>query len=138
MSSDPLPWQCLTRYPAACGGVKFIDIDYLDLMLRKRDAVRNTKELVDVLTGVEVPEEGSILFRSDQYLQLGCDLRDLDGLNKGLASAVDIDNCAVLFTAEVSITYMNADAADALIRWASRLPRGALILYPTHLLYLTQ
>jgi tRNA wybutosine-synthesizing protein 4 len=130
VSSDPLPWQCLTRYPTACGGVKFIDVDYRELMLRKRDAVRNTKELVEVLTGMEVPGEGSILFRSDQYLQLGCDLRDLEGLSRGLAGAVDIDNCAVLFTAEVSITYMNADAADSLIQWASRLPRGTTTLLP--------
>lgn len=83
-----------------------------------------------MLTGIEVSEEGSILFRSDQYLQLGCDLRDLDGLNRGLASACDVDNCTILFTAEVSITYMNAEAADSLIQWAGRLPEGASTLYP--------
>jgi len=30
----------------------------------------------------------------------------------------------VLFTAEVSITYMDVGAADALINWASNLPEG--------------
>ena len=95
-------------------------------MIRKRDVVQSTKELLEVLTSVEVQEAGSILFRSDQYLQLGCDLRDLDGLNRGLVSAVDINNCAILFTAEVSITYMTAEASNSLIQWASRLPEGIL------------
>ena len=98
-------------------------------MIRKRDVVQSRKELLEALTGVEVQEAGSILFRSDQYLQLGCDLRDLDALNRGLISAVDIDNCIALFTAEVSITYMTADASDSLIQWTSRLPEGIPTLY---------
>ena len=96
-------------------------------MIRKRDVVQHTKELLAVLTGVEVDKEGSILLRSDQYLQLGCDLRDLKGLNQGLASAVDIENCVVLFTAEVSITYMNTEAADSLIHWANKFSQGAIL-----------
>lgn len=128
MSSDPLPWQCLARYPSACHGVKFVDVDYGDLMVRKRDMVQGTKELREMLTNVEVREEGSILLASDQYLQLGCDLRDLDGLSRGLASVLEVDNCTVLFTAEVSITYMNAEAANSLIQWAGRLPEGATSL----------
>lgn len=138
MSSDPLPWQCLVRYPSACRGVKFIDVDYSDLMARKRDVVRNTKELFDVLTDVEMRDEGSILLCSDQYIQLGCDLRDLEGLTRSLATAIDIDNCTVLFTAEVSITYMTAEASNSLIQWGSRLPEGAVNLYQLTFLKLTQ
>ena len=137
MSSDPLPWQCLVRYPSACSGVKFIDVDYRDLMIRKRDVVQSTKELLEVLTSVEVQEAGSILFRSDQYLQLGCDLRDLDGLNRGLVNSIDIDNCEILFTAEVSITYMTAEASNSLIQWTSKLPEGILNYMQFLLLELT-
>jgi tRNA wybutosine-synthesizing protein 4 len=96
-------------------------------MVKKRDVVQHTKELVEILTSVKAHEEGRILLRSDQYIQLGCDLRDLEGLRQGLVSAVDIDNSVVLFTAEVSITYMNAEAADSLIQWASKLAEGAII-----------
>jgi tRNA wybutosine-synthesizing protein 4 len=102
-------------------------------MARKRDVVRNTKELFDVLTDVEMRDEGSILLCSDQYIQLGCDLRDLEGLTRSLATAIDIDNCTVLFTAEVSITYMTAEASNSLIQWGSRLPEGAVNLYQTHI-----
>lgn len=104
--------------------MKFIDIDYIDLILKKRDVVQNTKELNSMLTNLEVMKEGDLLLRSDQYLQLGCDLRDIPRLHTALASAVDIENCQVLFTAEVSITYMSVQAADSLIKWASTLPEG--------------
>ncbi|CZT04273.1 probable leucine carboxyl methyltransferase 2 [Rhynchosporium graminicola] len=117
---DPLPWQCLERYPAASNGTKFIDIDYRDLMLKKRTVVQSTNELNSMLTGAKV-SENDVLFTSDQYIQLGCDLRDLQALGRVLASVIDIENCTILFTAEVSITYMNVEASDALIHWASRL-----------------
>jgi tRNA wybutosine-synthesizing protein 4 len=55
-------------------------------------------------------------------------LRDLKLLKQVLASAVDIENCLVLLTAEVSITYMNVEAADALIHWAAKLPDGKNLL----------
>lgn len=124
MSSDPLFWQCLSRYPTECVAVKFVDVDYEDLMLKKREIVQRTDELYATLSGVVVPEEGNVLLRSDQYLQLGCDLRDVSCLQQSLAAVLDIPTCDVLFAAEVSITYMNVDAADALIGWASTLPSG--------------
>jgi tRNA wybutosine-synthesizing protein 4 len=104
--------------------VKFVDIDYKDLMLKKREIVQRTDELFATLSGVVVPKEGNVLLRSDQYLQLGCDLRDVSCLQQSLAAVLDIPTCDVLFAAEVSITYMNVDAADALIGWASTLPSG--------------
>jgi tRNA wybutosine-synthesizing protein 4 len=124
VSSDPLFWQCLSRYPTECVAVKFVDVDYEDLMLKKREIVQRTDELYATLSGVVVPEEGNVLLRSDQYLQLGCDLRDVSCLQQSLAAVLDIPTCDVLFAAEVSITYMNVDAADALIGWASTLPSG--------------
>jgi len=77
-----------------------------------------------MLTNLESHEDGDVLLRSDQYLQLGCDLRDLPHLESSLAKAIDIHNCLVLFTAEVSITYMDLQSADALIRWTGSLPEG--------------
>lgn len=57
-------------------------------------------------------------------MQLGVDLRNLSHLGQVLASVIDIDNSTILFTAEVSITYMSLDTSDALIKWASILPEG--------------
>jgi tRNA wybutosine-synthesizing protein 4 len=86
--------------------------------------VRSTAELIDMLTNVTFPASGNLLLQSDQYLQVGCDLRELSELLGILDSSVDIDECLILCTAEVSITYMNVEAADALVRWASDLPGG--------------
>lgn len=103
--------------------MKFVDIDYKDLMIKKRDMVSSTKELNELLSNVEFLG-GDVLLRCDQYLQLGCDLRDLEHLNQTLKSVVDVEKCLILLTAEVSITYMDTESADALIEWASRLPDG--------------
>jgi tRNA wybutosine-synthesizing protein 4 len=125
--SDPLPWQCLSRYPSACNGVKFVDVDYAELMLRKRAVIQNTYELHSLFTNYQ-QSTGDVLFHSDQYLQLGCDLRDLPRLEKALAGVVDFENSHFLFTAEVSITYMGSQESDALIKWASGLPQGLRLL----------
>lgn len=90
--SDPLPWQCLTRYESHCHGTKFVDVDYRDLMLKKRDVVENTKDLKSLLSNIEVSDD-DVLLRSDQYFQIGCDLRDLGSLNRILSSAFDLENC---------------------------------------------
>ena len=124
LSSDPNPWQCLSRYPKASDKVTFIDVDYVPLMEKKRDVVRSTAALNEMLSNVAFPESGQIFLRSDQYLQVGCDLRELSELSTVLAAAVDIEKCLILCTAEVSITYMNVEAADDLVKWASKLPGG--------------
>lgn len=124
---DPLPWQCLTRYPESCHGVKFIDVDYKDLMIRKRAVVMAAPELNSVLTN-SVVSESEVLFKSDQYLQIGCDLRDTLKLAQIIASVIDLENCLLLFTAEVSVTYMTLKGADALLTWAGSIPNARFCL----------
>lgn len=61
-------------------------------MLKKRAVVQTTAELNSMLTNIEI-SEGDVLFRSDQYIQLGCDLRDIGSLGRVLGSVVDIEKC---------------------------------------------
>jgi tRNA wybutosine-synthesizing protein 4 len=129
--SDVLPWQCLTRYPDACGSVKFVDVDFPDLIERKRQTVVGTPELLGMFTGVKDAAGlvKPVVFESEQYVQIGCDLRDLGTLQKGLAAAVgDLGECEFIFVAEVSITYMGREGADEVIRWASTVGDGACFL----------
>jgi tRNA wybutosine-synthesizing protein 4 len=93
-------------------------------MLKKRDAVLANADLNTPLSNIQTPETGNILLQSDLYVQLGCDLRDLDGLSRTLAQVVDIEKSIVMCTAEVSITYMDTTTADALVAWAGKLPDG--------------
>jgi tRNA wybutosine-synthesizing protein 4 len=117
----------LTRYPEDCGNVKFVDVDFPDLIERKRQTVTSTPELLDMLTGVREKEGFTkpIVFESDHYVQIGCDLRDLKTLQQGLTAAVgNFSECEFIFVAEVSITYMETDGADEVIRWASTVGGG--------------
>ncbi|POS87310.1 hypothetical protein EPUL_000714 [Erysiphe pulchra] len=116
---DPLPWQCLSKYPDACEGAVFIDIDYRDLILRKRKLVQDVPDLSSILTNMQTSDD-DVLLRSDQYLQVGCDLSEIARLHDILSQAVDIKDSSILFIAEVSITYMDVNAADSLISWASQ------------------
>ena len=98
--------------------------DYKELMMKKRDMVEHTPELKSAFTNVRLSAEGDVLLDSDRYLQIGCDLRDLTSLERILTTSLDIQNSLILFTAEVSITYMPLADADRLIQWTSSLPAG--------------
>ncbi|KAK4100966.1 LCM-domain-containing protein [Parathielavia hyrcaniae] len=130
--SDVLPWQCLTRYPEECGNARFVDVDFPDLIERKRQTVLGTPELLGMLTGLTGEKEGLVpplVLESDRYVQIGCDLRDLATLQAGLAAAVgDFAACEFIFVAEVSITYMETEGADAVIRWASTVGNAEFVL----------
>ncbi|KAK3683685.1 hypothetical protein B0T22DRAFT_383634 [Podospora appendiculata] len=149
--SDVIPWQCLTRYPDDCRDVVFVDVDFPDLMERKRQTVLSTPELLGAFTGVRpraatesTPTSESngtpqakaattsaspVVFESDQYVQIGCDLRDLKTLREALEKVLgDVAGCSFLFVAEVSITYMETPAADKVIEFAASLGDAEFVL----------
>lgn len=96
-----------------------MDVDYPDLMEKKCAIISNTSQLLDLLGSHDRPlDSRGLILRSEHYLAIGCDLADITRLEMLLASEVQMSNCQVLCTAEVSITYMDTNAADALIRWA--------------------
>ncbi|KAK1248091.1 hypothetical protein MKX07_000979 [Trichoderma sp. CBMAI-0711] len=123
--NDVLPWQCHARQLAS-NDVRFVDVDYPDLMHKKRAVVLQTPELRKLLgddyTMSDKGKDG-LLLRSATYCQLGCDLRQLGRLRTLLESVVSLSECAILFVAEVSITYMDTQYADALIEWGSTVGR---------------
>ncbi|KAK5955639.1 tRNA methyltransferase ppm2 [Knufia fluminis] len=121
---DPLPFQWLARDPSLCANTKFVDIDYELLMETKRKIVRETPKMFNLLHPYNAEATGndkSVLIDSEEYAAIGCDLRNIPRLDRLLGEVVDIENCLVLCVAEVSITYMQTDAADALIGWSSTL-----------------
>lgn len=82
-----------------------------------RDALLKTK-----LRSSEPP----VYLRSDQYMAIGCDLRDLNTLERILRAEFDVSATSIMFVAEVSVTYMPVKDADTLIQWASTLEDGML------------
>lgn len=106
---------------------KFIDVDYELLMETKRRVINSTPQILDLFHPIHSDLTGrdkSVLIDSNEYAALGCDLRNIPRLERLLRSIVDIDQCLVLCVAEVSITYMHTDAADALIAWSSNISPG--------------
>lgn len=96
----------MARYPDACQGAKFIDIDFPDLMSKKRIIVLNTPELSSVFEPLDTNAGQHVTLKSDTYCQIGCDLRDTQSLEKALSICLDPSDCVFMFVAEVSITYM--------------------------------
>lgn len=128
--SDALPWRCLSRYHDHCDNAKFIDVDFADLLREKAKIVQGTPELRSYLSGIKENTEEPVIFQSDQYAQIGSDLRDLSNIGQALSALVSVPDSEFLFIAEVSLTYMETEAADAVIRWASGFKRGKSVYKP--------
>ena len=107
---------------------KFIDIDFPELIEKKCNVIVNTPHLRDIIGHSDWPDGTSCTeIRSRNYAALGCDLVDLGRLERLLANEIDTSNSLILCTAEVSVTYMNVEAADALIQWAAHYDDSTLI-----------
>ncbi|KAI4193289.1 MAG: hypothetical protein LQ348_002910 [Seirophora lacunosa] len=114
---SPFKWLSVERYRNAA---TFIDVDYPELMARKKEVIMQNQEL-ERLVGplhTDTPHPG-LLLCSDSYMAVGCDLRDTTTLSSILDHKLELSNCLVLCVAEVSLTYMDVRAADALIKWAA-------------------
>jgi tRNA wybutosine-synthesizing protein 4 len=102
-----------------------VDVDYPQLTEKKRDRMLSNGLLRDALFRTKLRvSEPPVYLRSDGYMALGCDLKDLGTLEQILRAEFDIPSTSVLFVAEVSVTYMPVQDADALIQWASTLEDG--------------
>ena len=126
--SDPLPFQRLSRNGETCETVRFIDVDYPELIERKCTIIRATPTLRDIL-GVNLNDNidnpgSAIKLATDRYLAVAADLQDLSRLEKILREENDLHGSMLLFLAEVSLTYMETTAADALIRWTGQFDNG--------------
>jgi tRNA wybutosine-synthesizing protein 4 len=94
-------------------------------MEKKRDRMLSDGLLRDALLKTKLrSSEPPVYLRSDGYMACGCDLKDLGTLERVLRAEFDVPATSILFVAEVSVTYMPVEDADALIRWASTLEDG--------------
>lgn len=104
-----------------------MDIDYPQLLEKKKGTVLATPELNRVLTNLNSVQKNEVLLQSDQYFQIACDLREIPTLSKILESLFNFQDSLVLFTAEVSITYMRLPYADNLIQFAGTFQNGMFL-----------
>ncbi|KAF2188236.1 LCM-domain-containing protein [Zopfia rhizophila CBS 207.26] len=131
---DPLPFQCWHRYASFCENATFVDVDYPQLMERKIVRILTSTLLRDALLRANLrSSELPICLRTDKYMALGCDLRDLTTLERILKQELGRKSHSILFVAEVSLTYMNVSDSDSLIRWASTFSDARFCLLEQYL-----
>ena len=119
--SDPLPFQWLSKDRGLCRNTTFVDVDYPQLIAKKVNLIRSTPQIRDMLGSLnEESCENNVYLRSAHYHAVGCDLNSTTRLESILSGQIDMSKCMILCTAEVSVTYMKVEAADALIKWAAR------------------
>ncbi|KAF2753844.1 LCM-domain-containing protein [Pseudovirgaria hyperparasitica] len=132
---DPLPWQFWHRYPTRCEGTLFVDVDYPDLIRKKESFISRSPLLqqeVPALSSVG-PESNTVLTCGEKYALVGCDLRELKQFEKLLLEILNLRGTSILFIAEVSMTYMRVDDADALIRWANTIEHAQFCMLEQYL-----
>jgi len=105
-------------------------------MRNKCGIIERTEQLHSLLDGYyRTNNEEGVLGAGNPYLAVGCDLRNLKSLKATLQDAVDIedDSVLVLFVAEVSLAYMEADASQALLEWTATYHDVRFCLLEQHL-----
>ncbi|EEA28289.1 tRNA methyltransferase ppm2 [Talaromyces marneffei ATCC 18224] len=115
---DPLAFQLLKTEKSICNNATFVDIDYEKLMGIKMSVIQKTEELKSILGDIKVfPDPSPVLLRAAHYVAVGCDLKNLKKLEEALKEVLGPSPVSVLCIAEVSLTYMDVQSADALISW---------------------
>ena len=128
-ASDPLPWSWLTRDRELCSTTKFVDVDHEALMVSKCNVVLETPKMKNILTLRTPKLTKGVLIDSEEYVAIGCDLRNIKRLDRLIRSVVPVEECTVLCIAEVSLAYMEPDDADAVIAWSSTLSSGERVYW---------
>ena len=124
--SDTLPFNFLARERMAGRDVLFIDVDYPDIIRKKCDVILQTESLHEALLSIEKDTGSDIaMLRSQNYIAIGCDLQDSSKLVEILEQEELARNqSSVMFIAEVSLTYMDVEASNRLIKWGATLRDG--------------
>jgi tRNA wybutosine-synthesizing protein 4 len=98
-------------------------------MQKKCEIVRTTNQLSSIIGFTESagsnPVDG-VLIDCPSYKAVACDLEDATGVSRVLKDKLELGQYPILFLAEVSITYMDAVAAEKLIDWTSTFSDGMI------------
>jgi tRNA wybutosine-synthesizing protein 4 len=116
---EPLPFKMMWKHKSQCRNVKFVDIDFPQLIERKLQIIRANTIFTDLLDdfGEKVLSSlpDSILFDDEHYCAVGCDLGDISRMRDILSTKLKLERHAILFLAQVSMVYMEPNEATNLI-----------------------
>jgi tRNA wybutosine-synthesizing protein 4 len=125
---DPLPFRMRCQKNAL--GVMFIDIDNKELIKSKVKILTQDNQFqqhlhndIHVTNGEGKDEDENIIFSSKSYLAVGCELTEINVLNRIFNEI--IRDCEILFLTEYSTTYMPDRDIEALLQWAATFEHGS-------------
>jgi tRNA wybutosine-synthesizing protein 4 len=122
---DPLPFRL--KHKSNIGTTKFIDIDYEDLIKHKLRIIQEDpllNQLIDQEPTIQKIYGDGIVSSFGWYSTVGCDLGDIERMSRMLEDIINIEECDILFIAEVSISYMPLRKADAVLHWSASHEKG--------------
>jgi tRNA wybutosine-synthesizing protein 4 len=132
---EPLPFRTLWKYSDLCHDLKFVDVDYPQLIQKKVEIIRKNGTLFGHLGTQGVTAEHdlspSILLNDAKYCAVGCDLGDTKTLDQVFKTELQLEKQSILFLGEVSVVYMEVKKADELIKWASTFDDGLCFISST-------
>jgi tRNA wybutosine-synthesizing protein 4 len=122
---EPLPFRMLWKYGNKCRTVRFVDVDYPQLIRKKVEVIWKNGIFSELLTQ-PLPEKlgSSVLLNDGRYCAVGCDLGDVKNLDQILRMELQLDDSLVLFIGEVSIVYMDVKLADQLVNFCGTFADG--------------
>jgi [phosphatase 2A protein]-leucine-carboxy methyltransferase len=94
----------------------YTEVDFPDITSRKCHSIKTNRFLTEALSN---PTIGKDSIRSDKYLLLPGDLRDVATLGRRLFDAGVDPRVPTLFLAECVLVYMEGEKATELIKWAA-------------------
>ena len=123
---EPLAFRMLWKYPTQCQGVKFVDVDFPQLMEKKVRMLKKDPLLHERLNvpEEEVPRHDAFLYSSEQYWAVGCDLGNRELLSTTLKNHTDLEQRSILFISEVAIVYMPPEEATNVISLCATFSDG--------------
>jgi len=132
---DSLPFRMRWKFPRICQGVRFVDVDYPQL-IEKKVEILQTGPIYNVQEDIarkafddDYEERSLVVFHAgEEYFAIGCDLQQVDRLKNVFGQIFSEEEAMFLFVAEVSITYMPTAAADAILKWSGTFKNSRFCL----------
>lgn len=129
---DPLPFQLLSQFSDDTSlKLKFLDIDYPDLIANKLDMIKSSLEILSIL-GNEVQDNSTdksiVPFQTSTYKLVGCDLKDSKLYERELQLLLGNNSSIKIFVAEVSLAYMKPEHADPVIKHSAELSNSHFLI----------
>lgn len=124
---DPLPFQILEE--GKYDNITILDFDYPDLLVNKVNMVRESSKILSLLGQEQETDKAlGVLFASENYKIVACDLKDENRYTRQLASLIEDKETVSIFIAEVSLAYMNPEHANPIIDISSKVKNSHFLI----------